>query len=34
MGVHVNNRYQNIFGWFTISVLIGLTVTLFVASFF
>ena len=34
MGEYVNNRYQNIFGWFTISVLIGLTVTLFVASFF
>ena len=34
MGKYVNNRYQNIFGWFTISVLIGLTVTLFVSSFF
>lgn len=34
MGVHVNNLYQNIFGWFTISVLIGLTFTLFVSSFF
>lgn len=34
MGEYVNNRYQNIFGWFTISVLIGLTFTLFVASFF
>jgi len=34
MGKHVNNIYQNIFGWFTISVLIGLTFTLFVSSFF
>jgi len=34
MGKYVNNRYQNIFGWFTISVLIGLTVALFVSSFF
>jgi len=34
MGEHVNNRFQNIFGWFTISVLIGLTVTLFASSFF
>jgi len=34
MGEHVNNRFQNIFGWFTISVLIGLTFTLFVASLF
>jgi len=34
MGKYVNNRIQNIFGWFTISVLIGLTLTLFVSSFF
>jgi len=33
MGVHVNNRYQNIFGWFTISVLIGLTIALLTSSF-
>ena len=34
MGTHVNNRFQNIFGWTTISVLIGLSVTLLVSSFF
>ena len=34
MGEYVNNKVQNIFGWFTISVLIGLTITLFVSSFF
>ncbi len=34
MGTYVNNRMQNIFGWFTITVLIGLTLTLFVSSFF
>jgi Mn2+/Fe2+ NRAMP family transporter len=34
MGEYVNNRYQNIFGWFTIAVLIGLTIALFVSSFY
>lgn len=33
MGLYVNNRAQNIFGWTTISILIGLTLTLFVTSF-
>ena len=34
MGTHVNNRFQNIFGWTTIAVLIGLSVTLLVSLFF
>lgn len=34
MGKYVNNRVQNIFGWTTITVLIGLSATLMVASFF
>jgi len=34
MGDYVNNRFQNIIGWTTISILIGLTITLFVSSFF
>jgi len=34
MGKYVNNRFQNIFGWTTISILIGLTLALFVSSFF
>lgn len=34
MGNYVNNRLQNIFGWTTILVLIGLTLMLFVSSFF
>jgi len=34
MGKYVNNRVQNIFGWTTITVLIGLSATLLVASFF
>ena len=33
MGEHVNNRFQNIFGWTTIVILIGLTLTLFVSAF-
>jgi Mn2+/Fe2+ NRAMP family transporter len=33
MGEYVNKPLQNIFGWFTITVLIGLTVALFVSSF-
>ncbi len=33
MGDYVNNRLQNIFGWTTILVLIGLTLMLFVSSF-
>ena len=33
MGEYVNKPMQNIFGWFTITVLIGLTVALFVSSF-
>jgi len=33
MGQYVNNRAQNIFGWTTISILIGLTITLFVTAF-
>ncbi|MEI6754168.1 MAG: divalent metal cation transporter [Paludibacter sp.] len=34
MGTHVNNRFQNIFGWTTIVVLIGLSATLLISSFF
>ncbi|MDR3651912.1 MAG: Nramp family divalent metal transporter [Paludibacter sp.] len=34
MGKYVNKPLQNIFGWFTISVLIGLTIALFASSFF
>jgi len=34
MGEYVNKPMQNIFGWFTISVLIGLTIALFASSFF
>jgi len=34
MGTYVNNRFQNIIGWSTIIILIGLTITLFVSSFF
>jgi Mn2+/Fe2+ NRAMP family transporter len=34
MGKHVNNRVQNLFGWLTITILVGLTLTLFVSSFF
>jgi len=34
MGEYVNKPLQNIFGWFTISVLIGLTIALFASSFF
>jgi len=34
MGEYVNKPMQNIFGWFTIAVLIGLTIALFVSSFF
>jgi Mn2+/Fe2+ NRAMP family transporter len=34
MGEYVNNRVQNIIGWTTITILIGLTLTLFVSSFF
>ena len=34
MGEYVNNRVQNIIGWTTITVLIGLTLTLFISSFF
>ncbi len=34
MGTHVNKPWQNIIGWTTITILIGLTVTLFVSSFF
>ena len=33
MGDHVNNRFQNIFGWATIAILIGLSVTLLVSFF-
>jgi Mn2+/Fe2+ NRAMP family transporter len=33
MGEYVNKPMQNIFGWFTITVLIGLTIALFVSSF-
>jgi len=33
MGEYVNKPMQNVFGWFTISVLIGLTLALFVSSF-
>ena len=33
MGEHVNSRFQNIFGWTTIVILIGLTLTLFVSAF-
>ena len=34
MGEYVNKPMQNIFGWFTIAVLIGLTIALFASSFF
>jgi Mn2+/Fe2+ NRAMP family transporter len=34
MGEYINKPLQNIFGWFTIVVLIGLTAALFVSSFF
>ena len=34
MGEYVNNRVQNVIGWTTITILIGLTITLFVSSFF
>ena len=34
MGEYVNKPFQNIIGWATIVVLIGLTITLFVSSFF
>ncbi|MDP4241071.1 MAG: Nramp family divalent metal transporter [Bacteroidota bacterium] len=34
MGEYVNKPLNNLFGWFTIIVLIGLTLTLFVSSFF
>jgi NRAMP (natural resistance-associated macrophage protein)-like metal ion transporter len=34
MGEYINKPLQNIFGWFTIAVLIGLTAALFVSSFF
>ncbi|MEI6556316.1 MAG: divalent metal cation transporter [Paludibacter sp.] len=34
MGTHVNNKFQNIFGWTTIVVLIGLSATLLISSFF
>jgi NRAMP (natural resistance-associated macrophage protein)-like metal ion transporter len=34
MGKYVNKPMQNIFGWFTIAVLIGLTIALFASSFF
>lgn len=33
MGKYVNNRMQNIFGWVTITILIGLSITLFVSFF-
>ncbi len=33
MGEYVNKPMQNIFGWFTITVLIGFTIALFVSSF-
>jgi Mn2+/Fe2+ NRAMP family transporter len=34
MGEHTNNRFQNIFGWTTIAILIALSVTLLVSFFF
>lgn len=34
MGEYVNKPMQNIFGWFTIVVLIGLTIALFASAFF
>lgn len=34
MGSYVNKPWQNIIGWTTITILIGLTITLFVSSFF
>ena len=34
MGTHVNNKFQNIFGWTTIVILIGLSATLLISSFF
>jgi Mn2+/Fe2+ NRAMP family transporter len=34
MGEYVNKPMQNIFGWFTITVLIGLTIALFASAFF
>ncbi|MBV5282887.1 MAG: Nramp family divalent metal transporter [Paludibacter sp.] len=34
MGAYVNKPWQNIIGWVTITILIGLTITLFVSSFF
>lgn len=34
MGTHVNNRLQNAIGWTTIVLLIGLSLTLLVSSFF
>lgn len=34
MGSYVNKPWQNVIGWTTITILIGLTITLFVSSFF
>lgn len=34
MGSYINKPWQNIIGWITITILIGLTITLFVSSFF
>jgi len=34
MGSYVNKPWQNVIGWSTITILIGLTLTLFASPFF